>query len=419
MTSLFRTVAGAIGIAIVISHGWADAHAQTPARISQAIFVQLGEAQDLAETGDTEGAQLIVDRLLTRRLGDYELAQVLNVAGYVHYQAKRYEDAIASYQRLLALDGLPEELGRFTLKIVSQLSAVLERYENAVAYGERFLTLDATGDDGADVHLIVAESLYRLERYPEARQHASQARALLTGIGRPPRESLLQLLSAIHFATGDYPAMAEVLVDLIEVYPRDSYVLNLASIYGQLDQTDRQLALIEPLYETGRLDAESHLLTLANLYLLHNLPFKTARLLETEIQAGRISASRRNMELAAQAWQLALDDERAIPPLRRAAELADDGNADVSLAQTYLNVRRWREAEDALESALIKGGLRDPGNAHLMLGMTRFSLGRYEQAIAAFREAARHGPSEAAALQWIRYARQEEERRAVLQGSGA
>jgi tetratricopeptide (TPR) repeat protein len=407
--ALLLTAAGALYLQTAPT-AWAAASA----RMSQAIYNDLQAAQELADNGNIDGAQAIVDRLLTKELGDYEKAQLLNVAGYVAFQAKRYDEALAKYEQMLQLEELPLDLLRFTLKIACQLSAATERYDASVGYGKRLLELGPQGDDAADVHLILAESLYKLERHAEALDQIGHARAELAVAGRAPRENLLQLHAAIHYELEDFEAMAEVLTELVNAYPRDNYIINLASVYGFLERTQQQLALLEPLYEIGRLTTEAQLLTLANLYMLHELPFKAAKLLERELDRGRIQPTRRNLEAAAQAWQLALDDERAVPLIQRAAELADDGNGYVMLAQSRMNLREWQPAEAALEAALAKGGLRNEGNAQLLLGMVRLYQRKHSAAITAFRRAERDRNLTNTARQWIAYARQDEERLAAL-----
>ena len=64
---------------------------------------------------------------------------------------------------------------------------------------------------------------------------------------------------------------------------------------------------------------------LANLFISQGTPLKAAELLDKEIASGRIEASRQNLELNSQAWYMAGDEARAIPPLEAAAAKEDDG----------------------------------------------------------------------------------------------
>ena len=115
---------------------------------------------------------------------------------------------------------------------------------------------------------------------------------------------------------------------MIEAYPKDTYVLTLAGVYSELGDTKKQLALTESLYEKGYIDGKSHAVNLANLYLLHGLPYKAAKILEKEMEAENVVSDMRNLRLLSQAWYSAREDKKAIPPLKRAAEMGDDGELE-------------------------------------------------------------------------------------------
>jgi tetratricopeptide (TPR) repeat protein len=127
--------------------------------------------------------------------------------------------------------------------------------------------------------------------------------------------------------------------------------MNLAALHGQLGETDRQLALVESLLDDNRLQRGHYLLNMANLFLAHQLPYKAARLLETEIASGRIEESQKNLELQSQAWYLAGEEARAIPPLEAAAELSEDGEIYLRVARLYMDLYNWRARRQFVKAA--------------------------------------------------------------------
>ena len=201
---------------------------------------------------------------------------------------------------------------------------------------------------------------------------------------------------------------------MIVYYPKDTYILTLAGIYSELGDTKKQLALTEVLYERGLINTSSHITNLANLYLLHGLPYKAATLLESEMAENIVEANERNLRLLSQAWYQAREDEKAIPPLKRAAELSNDGELYVRLAQAYINLEQWDEAAAAVQQALKLGGLKRNDTANIMLGMALFNQKRLEQARRAFQVAANDNRSERAATQWIAYVDSEMKRRELM-----
>src|SRR5690606_27481775 len=152
-----------------------------------------------------------------------------------------------------------------------------------------------------------------------------------------------------------YQNMLNTLTELVSLYPRERYIMNLAAVHGQMERNKNQMLLMEPLYDIGYLSSEAELVNLANLMMLYNVPYKAAQVLEKGFNEGKIKRSKRNLEMLAQSWQLAAEDEKSVEYFAEAAKLADDGNTYVSLGQTYMNLYRWADAEKAFENALKKG----------------------------------------------------------------
>jgi tetratricopeptide (TPR) repeat protein len=201
---------------------------------------------------------------------------------------------------------------------------------------------------------------------------------------------------------------------MVELYPRERYLINLAALHGQLGETDKQLALIESLLDDQRLQREHHLLNLANLFLAHKLPYKAAALLETEMDAERIESSRHNLELQSQAWYLAGEQERALPPLAAAAAIAENGELYIRVARLYMDIYDWKNAEIAAKAAAEKGGLRDPGGAWLLQGMALARANKLDRARKAFKRALEYDDNKKWARQWLKFVDNEERRLAMF-----
>jgi tetratricopeptide (TPR) repeat protein len=208
--------------------------------------------------------------------------------------------------------------------------------------------------------------------------------------------------------------MIVVLGDLIKYYPKDTYVLTLAGVYSELGDTKKQLALVEVLYERGHLTNPTHIVTLANLYLLHEIPYKAAALLEREMENDRVKSEVRNLRLLSQAWYSAREDEKAIPPLKEAAEMSQDGELFVRLAQAHLNLEHWNEAAVAIQQGLRLGGISREDTANIMLGMALFNQKKLTLARKAFQEALPDNRSRRTAQQWIQYVDSELKRFALM-----
>jgi tetratricopeptide (TPR) repeat protein len=325
--------------------------------MSQQVYELLAAVQEMIEAKDYASGQRAIDELKDRKgLSDYERAQIWNISGYSYYLQERYSDAIRAYDQVLAQPNLPEALLLSTLKTKAQLHFTTEDYEAALLVIRQLMA--AVPEPSADIFMIEGQALFQLGRYDEALVPIKTAIDMYRTQGQIPRENWLLLLRVIYFEQKEYELMIDVVKELIRYYPKDTYILTLAGIYSELGDTKKQLALTEVLYEMGMLNTASHITNLANLYLLHGLPYKAATVLDKEMKAQIVENNERNLRLLSQAWYQAREDEKAIPPLERAAGMSNDGELYVRLAQAHLNLENWPEAASAVQKALKVGGLK-------------------------------------------------------------
>jgi len=380
--------------------------------MSQQVYEQLTEIQELIEAKDYATAEVKIRDLRDKKLSDYERAQIWNITAYSYYLQERYDEAISAYDQVLAQPGLPEALLQSTLKTKSQLMFTIEDYEGALVVIRELMSV--IPEPSADVLMIEGQALFQLARYDEALVPIKTAIQMYEEQGQKPKENWLLLLRVIYFEQKDYENMLEVVKELIAYYPKDTYVLVLAGIYSELGDTKKQLALTEVLYEKGYLHNASQIVNLANLYLLHGLPYKAAVVLELEMEKDVVESTERNLRLLSQAWYTAREDEKSIPPLERAAQISEDGELYMRLAQSHINLENWAAAADAARQGIRLGGLKRPDQAQILLGMSLFNQKRLEQARTAFQAASRDERSARAASQWINYVDSEIKRRDLL-----
>jgi tetratricopeptide (TPR) repeat protein len=253
-----------------------------------------------------------------------------------------------------------------------------------------------------------------LNRYQEALKPIKTAVDMFRSQGQIPKENWLLLLRVCYFELKDYKNMLEVVKELVQYYPKDTYILTLAGVYSELGDTKKQLVLTEVLYEKGLLNTNGHITNLANLYLLHGLPYKAAEVLEKGMNAKFVEENDRNLRLMSQAWYQAREDEKAIPPMARAAKMTKDGELYVRLAQAHINLEQWGEAATAVNDALSSGGLKRTDQAYIMLGMAFFNQKQLSQARDAFQKASRDQRSAKAAEQWMNYVDSELRRQELM-----
>ena len=381
--------------------------------MSQKVYEKLTVIQELVEAESyAEGQEAIRQLQDNSKLTPYEKAQLHNLAGYTYYLMDEFPNAIRSYERVLLEPDLPEGLQQSTLKTLAQLHFTVEDYPKALDTIRRLMAVVA--EPAADVYMLLGQAHFQMQDYPKALGPIKTAIDMFNRQGRTPRENWLLLLRVCYYELEDYPNMIGVLKDLITYYPKDTYVLTLAGVYSELGDTKKQLSLVEVLYEKGYLSNPTHIVNLANLYLLHEIPYKAAVLLEREMNSKRVGTDVRNLRLLSQAWYSAREDEKAIPPLRQAAELSDDGELYVRLAQAHINLSQWGAASKAIQKGLKLPGIKREDTANIMLGMALFNQKKLSLARKAFEAALPDKRSKRTAQQWIAYVDSEVKRQALM-----
>ncbi len=384
--------------------------------MSQAIFEGLQDAQTLIESKQySKGHQALQALLSKPKLSAYETAQIWNLTAYAHYLQTRYREAIAAYENVLIQPDVPDAIIHSTLKTLSQLYFTTEDYRKALATVKRLIA--HVRDPSPDVFMLLGQAHFQLNEYKQAVEPIKTAVDKYRRQGKPLKENWLLLLRACYYELKDYTKMTGVLKELISLYPKKQYLLTLAGVYSELGDTRKQLALTEALYEGGYITEPHHLVNLANLYLLHGVPYKAAKVLQAGVDGSTVAADQRTLRLLAQAWYQAREDQKAIPALRRAAALSGDGELYVRLAQSYINLDRWEEAIEAVQKGLDKGGVERTDVANIMLGMALFNQQKFSAARRAFTNASGDRRSEKTVRQWIAYIDSEIRREASLEQS--
>ena len=184
----------------------------------------------------------------------------------------------------------------------------------------------------------------------------------------------------------------------------------LAGAFTELGEDEKLIYAYDAAYTQGMLEKGTEFVTMAQLFLQAEVPYKAAVLLEEKIESGVVEKTEKNYRLLSQSWQLAMEDMKAIPALTSAAALAKNGEMDARLANSYLNVGDYANCVTSARTAVRKGGLKSPDNIQISLGMCLYNQHKYSESKTAFNTAAKTPRSQRTSGQWIRVINQEIER---------
>ncbi|MGI9309280.1 MAG: hypothetical protein ACR2P6_08455, partial [Gammaproteobacteria bacterium] len=384
--------------------------------MSERVYKRLAEAQQMADEENFNGAVAKLNEVKAMaKLSDYEKAQLYTFFGFIYYNQERYKDSISAYKTVLEQPDLPEGLRVSTTYTLAQLYFTVEDYDNAI----RQITdwMKVANNPGPDPYVLLASAYYSKEQYQQMIEPLESALRIAKERDIAPKEQWYLLQRVAYWELKNNRKVRDILETLVVGWPKKEYWTQLSAMYGELEQEKKQLAAYEAAYDQGLLERSGELIQLAQLFMAADAPYKGARVLEKGMEAEQVEKDAKNQKLLAQAWSMAREDSKAIPALQAAAKLSSDGELDVRLAQTYLNLSRYDECIKAARAGLNKGSLKRADTANMVLGMCLYDSGSLGSAKKAFRQAAKDKRSASGASSWIQYIEGEEERLRKLEES--
>ena len=363
-------------------------------------FEKINEAFD-AE--NIPGAQSLLAKLEAEPdLNNIEKAYVANYKGNIYFSQDNLNGALREFRKIMSLkEGVSEGFYNQIMYVIAQVYFSQENYREALNFAQRWLKTQE--EPTADGYMLVGQAHYMLKDYNKALPMVQKGIQKYIDLGSIPKEGWLNLLSSIYRQKGDYRKMLPVLKQLVQHYPKKTYLLTMGGVYNELDDPARMTAMYQAMYDQGLLTAASEIVTLASLQMSQDNPFKAAKVMEKGLADGVLKKDLKNYRIYSQALYLAKEYEKALSPLSQAASRSPDGKLYNQLAQSYIALNRWAEADSAISKALNKGKLQDTGQTLISQGLVRFEQKKYDSAKAAFRRALQFSKVSAAAQNWIKY----------------
>ncbi|MDA1063615.1 MAG: hypothetical protein O2907_04645 [Proteobacteria bacterium] len=382
--------------------------------VSKEVYDRITKAQEAVDAKDYAGALKLLNSLYDPdKLTEYEQSNVLNYIGFVYFNLDDLPNAMRTYEKMVAIPSLEPQLLKQTTYTLAQLYTMEEQYSKALAALDRWFVMET--NPAPEPFILKAQNLYQLQRHHDMIAPIENAMQIAVARDKPVKEDWYVLLNFAYFQEENYRKVRDIQKTLLQTWPKKNYWFSLAGAYTELGEDQNLLNAYASAHTQSLLEKESELVTMAQLYMQRETPYLAAVLLEKEMASGRISKDGKNYRLLSQAWQLAQEDAKAVPALKEAARLTNDGELDVRLGNAYLNMSEYDECVTAVSNGIRKGGLKSPDNAQISLGMCLYNQRKYQAAIDAFQAAARTERSRRVATQWITVIRADIDRNAAIQ----
>jgi len=375
------------------------------------VYDQLSRAQGLADGGNQTEAFKVLDNVKSKAssMNSYEQAMMYNFYGFIHYEAENYDQAIGAFENVVQQQPLPETFEQATLFSLAQLYMMRGNYDKTISKIEQWETiykrLYPAKDIPAKNLVLKAQAMYQKQDYAAASEYINAAvgQVETNNLGFQVDEQWYVLQRAVYFELKQPEKVKQVLLKLVKKFEAPKYWLQLAGMYGELGQEEKQLAIMEIAEQKSFVATGSEMFNLAQLYYYHQLPYKAAAIMQKAMDAGKLPEDERNLTFLAQSWSFAKETQKAIPAMLAAAKLSETGELYAQLGQMYLNMDKWDQAIAASQQALEKGGLRNEGMSHLVIGMAQFNVGDYNQALTQLAKAQEYDGSRGMAQQWSKF----------------
>ena len=384
---------------ILLSASMALQAADKKPSLSPQTYQALKSTQEMLDAGNSAPAIRRLEKLVKETAKHpYEQAISLQSLAHAYIDSGNYAAAIPHLKQSIALQALPEEAQQRSRYNLAQLYMATEQFSPAAKLLEPWLQHAAA--PSADAYVMLGSAYLQLKQYKQAVPPLRKAIDLST----QANESWYQSLLGAYNELKDYKQCVKLLHSMLKLFPdQATYWRQLSGMELMRHNTAQALAVMELAYLRGHLSTERDLLNLAQLYALRNAPYKAAQLIEDEIAKGRISATAKIWEQAANAWYQAKEMRHSISALEKAVEKNNNPDLSLRLAQLYLESQRWSDAQQRLRTILSAHDSNTQDKAWLLLGIASYEDDSMEQAKSAFSEAAKFKKTKKDAEQWLAY----------------
>ena len=391
------------------------------------VYDQLSRAQGSADAGNQAAAFDVLDNVKSKAssMNSYELAMMYNFYAFIHYEAENYDQAIAAFENVVQQQPIPETFEQATLFSLAQLHMMRGNFDKTIAKIEQWEVIQKnlypSKDMPAKNLVLKAQAMYQKQDYTAASKYINAAVIQIetNDLGFQVDEQWYVLQRAIYFELKQPEDVKNVLLKLVKKFEAPKYWIQLAGMYGELEQEEKQLAVMEIAEQKSFIATGSDMFNLAQLYYYHQMPYKAAAIMQKAMDAGKLLKDERNLTFLAQSWNLAKETEKAIPVMLAAAKLSETGELYAQLGQMYLNMDQWTQAITTSQQAIEKGGLRNEGMSHLVIGLAQFNVGEYNEALNQLAKAQEYDSSRGMAQQWSKFVEGERKQIATYASVGS
>ena len=409
-------------------------------------------------------------------LKSYDRSMVWYYQGYINLvYADNLAGARQNYLSLIAEEDATPQIKLGSYYTVSQLYLADEDFTNGIKYLLEWFK--KSPEVTAQAYVLLGQAYFLLNEHEKAFSNLYKAKTITNEEGALFRENWYSLLIATLSELGLKEDQVPLYEEVLELFPKKKYFVNLAGLYNELERPIDYTALLKTAYTKQLLDKKSEFQSLSQSLLAAGNPYWAAEVMITGMTTvpgladtgvdecelvkvlddnGNIKTDRQgepiqeelcvdvygpafvkpgseealdkdakpvleedkqNLTILAEAFRSARERQAAIKIFQQLAAITDDGEAYIAMGNLYYQEDMIDDAVKSIDKGLKKGKLKNPGYAQLTLGQAYFELGRFDDAREVFTKASqsKRESVKKSARAWLKYTDAEQERVKNLQ----
>jgi tetratricopeptide (TPR) repeat protein len=353
-----------------------------------------------SEEGDTSRAVEVLSAVpdATRS------AKLYSTLGYAYEQQKEYKKAIAAYQKAISLD-------RDNLDAIRGLAQNLLNDGQTDAALEQYQIIAEANPEDAQTYLRMADIYRKTGKFDLALENLKKAESMVQDSMEVPYS-----MAAVYQAQGRYDEAAQILQDLLkktdkpdnnysqsEKNNRAVFLERLGTVYRENSNVPLALETFRKMLVLGDDNAERGYQQIIDTY-------REAKQWQQATDAAKEATEKlpkdRGLQMvyAAQLADMGQVDDGLQQVKSLLKGTSDDREVYITLAQMYSRLKRWPEAEEALDKAeQLSSKDEEKQYVEFLRGSTYERQKKYDQAETVFRKVLAADPQNGPVLNYLGY----------------